>query len=781
MKPNLKFLIFNFQFSILNLGGWGLLLGAWLLSPLSLLAQAPAPAVPPDASAATAQSNRLEMLRRALRAVVATNEAAARLTGVALTNLSATSAPPAAAKTVVSPVTGPKTNEVAVPSAPPTPTPAKPAPPTPPPTAAPSPVTPAPLPDTNGLVATTPPPGTTNIPPDQMLEAGTVDFRGADLPQVLQYYAILVNRTILRPASLAAAPIVLTTQTPLSKREIIQALDTVLGMNGITMINFGDKFVKAEQVQLANQVGAPISTSSATNLPDFGSYLTQVVQLKHVKPSGLIQVLQPFSKIPNSILPIDDSQILVLRDFTENVKRMLEMIEKIDIAVESEFISEVIPIKYAKATEIAQALNSLSSGGGGTTVGGGAGGGTTRATTGRGAGFGGGRTGGFGTPGYQQGLQPGFNPPGALNTPQAQPPAAAGTFTDRLRSILKGSGATGEIVVLGNTKMIADERSNSLLIYASREDMKTIKDIILKLDVVLAQVLIEAVIIEVSLADSRDVGISYLQKQLTKSGSFTGVGAINNKGFLSPNNFSGLAGTNGAGSLPGGLSYWANFGGDLDVTVAALATDSRARILQTPRIQTSHNEPASIFVGESRPYPQGSYYGGGSFGGYSTIQQLQIGVSLNVTPLINPDGLVVMDISEVRIESVNGSVNLPNVGEVPITSQKTASAKVSVRDRDTIILGGLMETSKSKSASGVPFLKDIPLLGYLFRSTSSRENRSELLVLIRPTVLPTPEVAALTAKAEKEKMPGVSRAEADLRADEAARQRAADRELNNRR
>ena len=181
-----------------------------------------------------------------------------------------------------------------------------------------------------------------------------------------------------------------------------------------------------------------------------------------------------------------------------------------------------------------------------------------------------------------------------------------------------------------------------------------------------------------------------------------------------------------------------------------------------------------LFVGESRPYPTASFYGGYG-GGSSSIQQLQIGVTLDVTPLINPDGLVVMDIHQ-TIESANGSVNIANVGDVPITSRKEAQAKVSVRDHDTIMLGGLIETSKSKSASGVPYLKDIPVLGYLFRSTSEKETRNELIVLIRPTVLPTPEVAALTATAEKAKMPGISRAEKELRADEARRQQQAEQQ-----
>src|SRR5207245_1056640 len=104
------------------------------------------------------------------------------------------------------------------------------------------------------------------------------------------------------------------------------------------------------------------------------------VQLKYVKTSDMVTVLQPFMKTPNGILPIEANQMLVLRDMTENVKRMLEMIERVDVPFLSEFTNEVIPIKFAKAEDIAQALGSLSSGGGATTVGQRAGGGATPTT-----------------------------------------------------------------------------------------------------------------------------------------------------------------------------------------------------------------------------------------------------------------------------------------------------------------------------------------------------------------------------------------------------------------
>lgn len=618
---------------------------------------------------------------------------------------------------------------------------------------------------------------------DDMMPSGVLRFQGMDLAQALQYYGELVGRTILRPANLPNAQITLWAQTDLTRREAIQAMDAVLGLNQISMINVGDKFVKAVPQTSANMEAAAFHRGDAAGLPELGSYITHVVQLKYVKPSELVPVLTPLQKIPNAILPIDTSMIVILRDYAENVKRMLELIKEVDISIPSEYISEVIPIKYALASDIANALNSLSAGGGGgTTVGGGgtqsggsAGmGGNRSSFGGRGSGNFGRSSYGSGGGGYQGGMMGGGYTPYATATPVPTTPGATGSFTDRLRNIINRASSQDDILILGKTKIIADERTNSLLIFSTREDMKMIKDIVAKLDVVLAQVLIEAVIIEVQVGpNTKDFGISYLQRPQT-SGDVSGVGAIG-KPFLSPTDFIPSGGTNSGGgaALKGGFNYLASFGQDLDVTVQAIATETRAKVLQRPRIQTSHAVQAQLFVGESRPYPTSSYYGGGAYGSYAQIQQLQIGVTLDVTPLINPDGLVVMDIHQ-TIENYAGFTEIQGVGQVPNTTRKEAAAKVAVRDRDTIMLGGLIEDDKNRSGSGVPFLMDIPIIGYLFRSTSTGQTRKELIVLIRPTVLPTPEVAAMTALSEKDRMPGVRRAEAEFLRDEHREQIKAD-------
>lgn len=591
--------------------------------------------------------------------------------------------------------------------------------------------------------ATAPPPG------DELISSSIINFTAADLNQVLTIYAELVGRTVLRPATLPGASIVLKAQTPLTRREAIQALDAVLAMNGVSMINFGEKFVKAVPSTMAPATGQEVNTDDPDQLPIIGSYVTRVVQTKYVKPSELVQTLTPFQSAANAILPVDASQILVLRDNMENVKRMLEMVEKVDVMVEAEFISEVIPIKFAKAEDIATALGSLSSGGGGTTVGQSTSGARTTGAA---------RT----TMGTTRPGQPGYNPsqPGGLmQQGAAGTPSAGGTFSDRLQQIIRrASTGSGDLQIIGETKIIADARSNSLLIFATRQDMKMVKDIIEKLDVVLAQVLIETIIMDISLGNSFNFGISGVQAAREFSGSFTGAGGMNaNKLF----DFSNANATNALGGLLGsGLRYFGKVDDDIYISLEAMAQDGRANVIQKPRIQTSHATPASIFIGETVPYISGTYYGYGGNTPSSSYQQLRVGIGLNVTPFINQDGLVVMQLDQ-QIEELGETVKIDN-NQVPKTTSRTLQAEVAVRDGETILLGGFIRNRDATTKSGVPYLKDIPLLGYLFRSTSKEKERKELIVLMRPTVLRTPEIAAMQVAIEKERLPGVRAAEADL-------------------
>jgi general secretion pathway protein D len=608
----------------------------------------------------------------------------------------------------------------------------------------------SPPPDLTAMVIR--PPATANSisEPDQMMEAGSINWTAASLENVLEIYSKFVGRNLLRPATLPKAEIVLQQTTPLTKLEVVRMIEAALYLNQISVVNVGDKFVTVVLNTEAYKIPGVLNTNDFGSYPALGSMATHVVQLKYTKPSEMVNVLTPFASgtTAQPIMPLDSSGILVLRDNVANVKRMLEMIERVDVVAQSEIISEVIPIKYAKAEEIASALSSVGGGTGGTV-------GTRSATSTRsGTSSSANRLGGVG--GYNPN-QPG-GMPGATPTPT---PSSSATFGDRVRNLITKAAGSGDFTILGETKIIADIRSNSLLVFASRQDMDMIKDIISKLDVVLAQVLIETVIMDVSLGDDLTFGVTAGQPPKTK-GDITAGGFYNNSGQLGTlNNFFNQTVTNGIFPTGSGLNYFGRFGGDLDVAVAALASDSRVNVIQKPRIQTSHATPASLFVGETVPYISSTYYGGGYGGGpSSSYQQLRVGIQLSVTPFINQDGLVVMTIEE-TIDEISGNVIIDN-NPVPATTSRTLSAEVAVRDRESIILGGFIRNSDNKSKSGVPLLKDIPLLGALFRSSSSSKARKELIVLMRPTVLRTPELAALQVNVEKQRLPGVREAEQQL-------------------
>ena len=628
--------------------------------------------------------------------------------------------------------------------------------------------------------------------PEEMVPAGYINFQGVDVSQVLEIYAQLVNRTLIR-GQLPGAQIVLKTQTPLTKSEAIEALQAVLALNGIAVVDIGDKFVKVLPVGDANSAGAEFNSTSVTNLPNLGSYVTHIVQLKYVKPSEMVPIIQPFAKLANSILSIDSNGILVLRDNAENVKRMLEMIDKVDISTPAEYISEVIPIRYAKVDDIASALNALG-GGGGTTVSIG-----TAPSPGRISGIsgsmGGGMSGmggvngvsgggGIGGSSYQSGSMGGTTSAFGSRTGLGVggggnangTPTAGTTFQQRLASIINKASGTGSgggagseqpITLFGQTKIIPDESSSSLLIYATRPDMETIKGIIAKLDVPLAQVLIESIIVEVTLGNTLKAGVSAVQKPTQFNNSnVTGGGVMANGTGSFLNTIQTLV-TNGSGSgvinsssLPtnafsSGLNYFGSIGPTWDVAVQAAETDSKAHIIQRPRIQTSQAVPAQFFVGQSVPYITGSYSYNGVQNSYS---QLSVGVELDVTPFINPEGAVSMqvqqEIDEIADQNYNGS------GQ-PSTVKRTLNSTITVRDRDTVILGGFVYSDKNHNISGVPLLMDIPLLGWLFRSTADNKSHNELMVLMRPTVLKTPQLAAVETIREGQRLPGVSDAVAD--------------------
>ena len=647
---------------------------------------------------------------------------------------------------------------------------------------------------------------------EEIIPMADLQLVNMPLEQFLELYANYVKRTILRASALPNLNVTLKAQTPLTVEEAVQAMDSVLSLNGYTTIPVGEKFVTFVPSANALQEGAAFSTiTSADELPEANQYITHITQVKHILPSEAVPMLTPMAKNAAGIVALDVSKTLVLRDNSSNIKRMLELLERIDIKPEEDYKLKVIPIRYGKVEEIYATMQDLitgsssprqSSSGSSSTLG--------RTSNSRTSG----RTSSSSSRG------------GSVRSLQNRPStssSSSNSFRSRLQGIVNRA-AGGDIQILENARIIPDYRSNSLIVFANEEDMVKIDEIVGHVDNLLAQVLIEAIIVNVTLTDGMSTGMNAFMHNAEGPGDTRHIGGFMNggpstagaapatpppanagggnqggqggqEGAADAGNVVAAAGsvlnTLGAGALAGGFSYISRYDNSLEFAISAIANNSTAKVLQTPRVQTSHAVPATFFNGEQVPYQGSSGYGGGyggyggyggGYGGGGYTQFLNVGITLDVTPYITPDDLVVMDIQQ-TISELDGFIDMGGGQQgsagmkAPQTTEREASSTISVRDGDTILLGGFIRDAKTDTESGVPFLKDIPLLGNLFKSQSSTSKRSELLVLIRPTILKTPEDAALMVSQERMRLPGIREAEAEFKAAEEARLRKVEKKL----
>jgi len=315
------------------------------------------------------------------------------------------------------------------------------------------------------------------------------------------------------------------------------------------------------------------------------------------------------------------------------------------------------------------------------------------------------------------------------------------------------SSDSGETQISGkmssDVKVISDSRINALLIMACKADMELIEDVISKVDIALSQVLIEVVIIEVDLSENFKMGIDWLQRSMIayneKQGGgrnaflgFSGASRAGTKGEIKDGASINKVSDNTTGAGSGLTYYFTFFDYNIDAVLNMLASSGEAKILATPVILTTNNKEAKIMVGEKRPIVTSTSISGGGVQ-QSAYQYVPIGIDLQVTPHINKKGFVVMDVQQ-KVDNKGDDVTIDG-NPVPVIITRDFNASISVNDGRTIVIGGIVSEDKRKSRAKIPFLGDIPILGYLFRSDSIEEKRVELMVMLTPYVLDTPEEA----------------------------------------
>ena len=288
-----------------------------------------------------------------------------------------------------------------------------------------------------------------------------------------------------------------------------------------------------------------------------------------------------------------------------------------------------------------------------------------------------------------------------------------------------------------NISIQADENTNALVITAPPDIFRSLRSVIRRLDIRRAQVLVEAIIAEVSISSSQEFGIQWAADSAGKNAiglvSF-GLGSSSLTGLLSdpPSLGSGL--NLGVGNLEG-----ANRVGAL---ISALSSDGKSNILSTPSLLTLDNEEAEIVVADNVPFVTGSFSGTGTGGStpsnpFQTIQREDVGLTLRITPQINEGNSIKLDVEQ-EVSSVSASAQAVDL----ITSKRSLKTTVIVDDGQMIVLGGLIKEDFQEQEQRVPLLGDIPLLGYFFRYNTTTKIKTNLMVFLQPTIL---KDAALTS------------------------------------
>jgi general secretion pathway protein D len=299
---------------------------------------------------------------------------------------------------------------------------------------------------------------------------------------------------------------------------------------------------------------------------------------------------------------------------------------------------------------------------------------------------------------------------GAAATPQAAPSdqSAQVTASPLLGAVGQGNGSEPDVDAM---RIVPNPQNNAILIYGTREEEDTVVAMLRKIDILPLQVRIDATVAEVNLNDALQYGTQYYFKQGGLNGVLTAAFAPGVPGFF-------VAGNNSA-----------------QAAIAALQAVTEVHVLSSPQLLVLDNQPARLEVGDLVPYltssSQGTLVAGSPV--INSIAYQQTGVILDVTPRVNGGGLVTLDISQ-EVSEIDPTVSTTGISS-PAFSDRNVHSRVVVQDGQTIGLAGLIQDSMSRSNSGFPWLKDIPLLGALFGQQNNGRTRTELLILVTPHVM----------------------------------------------
>ncbi len=519
---------------------------------------------------------------------------------------------------------------------------------------------------------------------------------------------------------------------PMDKDEFYQVFLSILEVHGFSTVPAGEVIKIVPDVK-AKQIGIPTGSDSQ-ELPG-DQMVTRILQVKNVTASQLVPILRPLIPQQGHLAAYPATNVLIISDRRQNVDRLLKIISRIDQVSDSSI--EVVSLRHASAAEVVRIITGL------------------QKNKGKGAAepakliadertnsvlISGDTTTRLRTRVVIEHLDTPFDNEGNarviyLRYANAKELATVLTgVSDTLdKNRKKGKGGTPSTPV----NIQADEASNALIITAPQNIFNTLQSIIRKLDIRRAQVLVEAIIAEISLDRVKELGVQWIVDG-TPGGSGP-VGVIN----LGTPSIGSIAGAIAADSIPAipsgttiGLGSFNNNSINFAALIRALESDTSSNLLSTPSILTLDNQEAEIVVGQNVPFLTGQYASTGSsstsVNPFQTIQRQDVGLTLRVKPQINEGNAIQLEVSQ-EVSSINRAASTGTADIV--TNKRTIKTVVMVDDGDTIVLGGLIDEDLQQVEEKVPFLGDIPVLGVLFRANSTTKVKRNLVVFLRPVIV----------------------------------------------
>ncbi|MCU0582414.1 MAG: type II secretion system secretin GspD [Syntrophales bacterium] len=611
----------------------------------------------------------------------------------------------------------------------------------------------------NGAVKTAPgKPGPAN---GKLGNYVTIDFDNVDILAFIKFISELTGKNFVVDESVKGKVSVFSPRK-ISADEAYKVFESVLDIHGLTTVPSGDvtKVVPSQQAR---------EKSVATRLREEGigpndRVVTQIVPLKHAGPDDMKKVLDPLVSKASVILSYPPTQTLVITDVQSNIKRLLKIISALDVVGVGEQI-HIIPLKHAVASDTAASLGSI------------------------------------------------FQLDQAARRPQQATVTmriiaddrtnslivlASEVFAARVREFVNildrdipqgeskmhvyrlqyansedlakvlmnlpsktaaaaptAPGQPAPAAVPGlrskvsqlssDVQIVSDKATNTLIITANKEDWRILEEVIRKVDVQRSMVYIEALIMEVDVNKNFQLGVEWRAvKDLGKiSGFDTGQAAAfgGSGGGGTGGAYNLFPGTSTQPTFPGGFSLGVlgagiSIGGvifpNIGAVINAVQQDAAVHILSNPQLLTSDNEEATISVGKNIPYITRAERSTTNVD-YTTYEYRDVGVIMTITPSINTERFVRLKLNQ----EVSTIVQEESTQGLPTTLKRTAKTTIMIKDKQTIVIGGLMGDSSTSSNYQVPLLGDIPLLGWLFKTKGQRREKTNLYIFITPHIIET--------------------------------------------